>query len=54
MNHGLATKLTTTDPLLLTSLGRFYSYKKFISSLSARSFCKNVILTLFQENSTFA
>ena len=50
MNHGLATKLTTTDPLL----GRFYSYKKLISSLSARSFCKNVILTLFQENPTLA
>ena len=31
-------------------LGRLFSYKKFISSLSARSFCNNVILTLFEVN----
>jgi len=49
--HGLAAKLTETDLLLLRSLGRLFSYKKVISSLSARSFC-NVILTLFEGNPT--
>ena len=38
VNHDLAAKLTATDLLLLRSLGRLFSYKKFISSLSARSF----------------
>ena len=46
VNHGLAAKLTATDLLLLRSLGRLFSYKKFISLLSARSFWNNVILTL--------
>ena len=54
MNHGLVAKLTTTDLLLLRSLGRLFSYKKFISSLSARRFCNNVILTLFEGNPTYA
>ena len=49
VNHGLAAKLTETDLLLLRSLGRLFSYKEIISSLSARSFC-NVTLTLFQGN----
>ena len=53
VNHGLAAKLTATDILLLRSLGRLFSYKKFISSLSARSFCSNVILTLFEGNPTY-
>ena len=53
VNHGLAAKLTATDLLLLRSLGRLFSYKKFISSLSARSFCNNVILTLFEGNPTY-
>ena len=53
MNHGLAAKLTATDLLLLRSLGRLFSYKKSISSLSARSFCNNVILTLFEGNPTY-
>ena len=52
VNHGLAAKLTATDLLLLRSLGRLFSYKKFISSLSARS--SNVILTLFEGNPTHA
>ena len=46
VNHGLATKLTATDLLLLRSLGRLFSHKKIISSLSARSFCNNVTLIL--------
>ena len=54
VNHGLAAKLTATDPLLLRSLGRLFSYKKFISSLSARSFYNNIILTLFEGNPTYA
>ena len=53
VSHGLAAKLTATDLLLLRSLGRLFSYKKFISSLSARSFCNNVILTLFEGNPTY-
>ena len=53
VNHGLAAKLTATDLLLLRSLGWLFSYKKFISSLSARSFCSNVILTLFEGNPTY-
>ena len=48
VNHGLAAKLTETDLLLLRSLGRLFSYKKIIFSLSARSFC-NVILTCLKE-----
>ena len=52
--HGLAAKLTATDLLHLTSLGRLFSYKKIISSLSARSFCNNVIFTLFDGNPTYA
>ena len=52
--HGLAAKLTAADLLHLTSLGRLFSYKKIISSLSARSFCNNVILTLFDGNPTYA
>ena len=52
VNHGLAVKLTETDLLLLRSLGRLFSYKKIISSLSARSFF-NVILTLFEGNPTY-
>ena len=48
VNHGLAAKLTATD-----LLGRLFSYKKFISSLSARSFCNNAILTLFEGNPTY-
>ena len=35
VNHSLAAKLTATDLLLLRSLGRLFSYKKLISSLSA-------------------
>ena len=54
VNHGLAAKLTATDLLLLRSLGRLFSYKKFISSFSARGFCNNVILTLFEGNPTYA
>ena len=50
VNHGLAAKLTATGLLLLRSLGTLFSYKKFISSLSARSFCNSVILTLFEGN----
>ena len=46
-------EVTATDLLLLRSLGRLFSYKKFISSLSARSFCSNVILTLFEGNPTY-
>ena len=42
VNHGLAAKLTATDLLLLRSSG-----------LSARSFCNNVILTLFEGNPTY-
>ena len=38
VNHGLAAKLTVTDLLLLRSLGRLFSYKKSISSLSAEVF----------------
>ena len=53
VNHGLTAKLTATDLLLLRSLGRLFSYKKFISSLSARSFCNNVILSLFEGNPTY-
>ena len=53
VNHGLAAKLTATVLLLLRSLGRLFSYKKFISSLSARSFCSNVILTLFERNPSY-
>ena len=53
VNHRLAAKLTATDLLLLRSLGRLFSYKKFISSLSARSFYNNVILTLFEGNPTY-
>ena len=34
VNHGLAAKLAT-DLLLLISLGRLFSYRKFTSSLSA-------------------
>ena len=52
--HGLAAKLTAADLLHLTSLGRLFSYKKIVSSLSARSFCNNVILTLFDGNPTYA
>ena len=52
VNHGLAAKLTATDLLFLRYLGRLFSYKKFISSLSARSFCNNVTSTLFQGNLT--
>ena len=52
--HGLAAKLTATDLLHLTSLGRLFSYKKIISSLSPRRFCNNVILTLFDGNPTYA
>ena len=52
--HGLAAKLTAADLLHLTSLGRLFSCKKIISSLSARSFCNNVILTLFDGNPTYA
>ena len=33
MNHGLAAKVAT-DLLVLRSLGRLFSYKKFLSSLS--------------------
>ena len=29
--HGLVAKLTATDLLLLRSLGKLFSYKKFIS-----------------------
>ena len=47
-NHGLAAKLTATNLFLLRSLGSLFSYKKFNSSLSARSFCNNVILILFK------
>ena len=54
VNHGLAEKLAATDHLLLRSLGRFFSYKKIISSLSERSFCNNVILTLLEGNPTKA
>ena len=53
VSHGLAAKLTATDLLLLRSLGRLFSYKKFISSLSARIFCNNVILILFEGKSYF-
>ena len=52
VNHGLAAKLTETDLLLVRSLGRLFSYKKNISSLSARRFC-NVILTLLEGNPTY-
>ena len=51
VNHGLAAKLPATDLLLLRSLGMFFAYKKFISSLSARSFCNNVILIFFLRKS---
>ena len=54
VNHGLAAKLPATDLLLLRSLGMFFAYKKFISSLSARSFCNNVILLFFEGNPTYA
>ena len=54
VNHSLAAKLTATDVLPLRSLGGLFSYKKFISLLSARSFCNNVILTLFEGNPTYA
>ena len=54
VNHGLAAKLTATDLLLLRTLGRLFSYKKFISSFSARRFCNNVISTLFEGNPTYA
>ena len=53
VNHGLAAKFTATDLLLLRSLGRLFSCEKFISSLSARSFCNNGILTLFEGNPTY-
>ena len=53
VNHGLAAKLTATDLLLLRSLGGLFSYKKIVSSLSARSFCNNGILTLFEGNPTY-
>ena len=45
VNHGLASKLAT-DLLLLRSLGRLFSYRKFTSSLSAdiRALC------FFNEN----
>ena len=52
--YGLTAKLTANDLLHLRSLGRLFSYKIFISSLSARSFCNDVILTLFEGNPTYA
>ena len=48
----LLCRLTETDLLLLRSLGRLFSYKKIISSMSARSFC-NVILTLLEGDPTY-
>ena len=54
VNRGFAAKLTATDLLLLRSLGGLFSFRKFISSLSARSFLNNVTLTLFEGNPTHA
>ena len=50
VNHGLAAKLAT-DLLLLRSLGRLFSYRKFTSSLSAA--IRALSLMFFNENLLF-
>ena len=50
VNHGLAAKLAT-DLLLLRSLGRLFSYRRFTSSLSAG--IRALSLVFFKENLLF-
>ena len=51
VNHGLVAKLAT-DLLLLRSLGRLFSYRKFTSSLSAA--IRALSLMFFNEICRFA